>query len=124
VLAGQVLRVVQRQSIEAAEKRSLAEAAIAATHEAEREVKHQVEEQFDMLAEKLNATVATAYEQALADIRLSLEQAVQRRTALEMQRAYLTTFTQHTLPELRRVLETSDWRKFGSEMTTTLIAAL
>lgn len=108
--AGQVLRMLQKKTSDAADKQAIMASTLAATYEMEREIKQQVETHFLQLAEQLCAAIEETYNGALRPIHDALETVAQQRERMEIRRIQIEELTDQIIPELRQMLAESGWR--------------
>jgi hypothetical protein len=103
--AGQVIRLLNKKSVEAAEKQAVIDAAIEATHELEKQIKSQVEGQFAQIADSVKKAVADVYAEGVSRVRASLEEGVVRHSEFGARKDQIERLSNETLPALRQQLD-------------------
>lgn len=103
--AGQVIRLLNKRSIEAAEKQALVAAALEATHEMEKQIKWQVEGQFAEITASVKKGVADIYAEGAARVRATLEEGIARHGEFGARKGEIERLSKEVLPALRRQLD-------------------
>ncbi len=102
--AGQVIRMLFKKDMEAADKQAILTSAGNALRELEVQLKKQAATRFDEIDAEMKKAVAERYEQGLARIRTTLEESLAWREHLTAKQDYLTRLRDATLPELHAAL--------------------
>lgn len=102
---GQIMRVAFHYDIVAADKQAVVASVLNATQDMEKQIKRQVENHFQSLAEQLKQTVADLYTQGITSMRTALEADIKRYQEVAAQRGQLETLANETLPTLRQTLK-------------------
>jgi hypothetical protein len=101
---GQVIRMIFKKDMEAADKQAILTSAGNAMRELEVQIKKQVAKRFDEIDAEMKKAVAERYEQGLDRIRAMLQESLAQREHLTAKQEYLSRLRDATLPELHAAL--------------------
>jgi hypothetical protein len=101
---GQVVRMAFQKPISTADRQAVINSLAEAATDLERQLKHQVGQQFRTLTSELQQTAADTYTQSIMRMRTAMEEQLARQADLETRRAQIEQLAGETLPALRQEL--------------------
>jgi hypothetical protein len=101
---GQVVRMAFQKPIGTADRQAVINSLAEATTDLERQLKHQVGQQFRTLTSELQQTAADTYTGSITRMRAAMEEQLARQADLETRRAQIEQLAGETLPTLRQEL--------------------
>jgi hypothetical protein len=110
LITSHVIRHVNRESIERADKEAIVGAANNAIREIEKALYARIEEQFAGLTKELKEEVAGLYASGLAAVEAFLEEQTARNQDVETRRLQLALLAAETVPRLREMVAGLDRR--------------
>ncbi len=102
---GQLIRSAFKKDMLKTDKAALVASALEATQDLERQIKRQVDKQFEALSQELQQAIGEMYSQGIERQRSAIEEAKTRQGKIESGQEQVTTLIETTLPQLRQALE-------------------